>query len=115
MSDANQRQLRQEYKDNPPAIGVYLIQNVANQRYLLASSNNVEGAINRHCFELKMRGHRNKALQQDWLADGEAQFRFSVLDTVTLKDDPAFDVQAELAGLLTLWQEEMAKTRGEVY
>jgi hypothetical protein len=88
-------------------MGVFAILNLVEDRIYVGASNNVEGAINRARFELKMNGHRNTRLQQDWRRLGPSAFRFDIVDTVKKRDDPAFDAQAELAALLALWCEEL--------
>lgn len=101
------RTLTRQYKEAPPPMGVYAIRNLLEDRLYMGASNNVEGAINRARFELKMNGHRNRRLQQDWQRLGAEAFRFEVIDTVKMRDDPAFDAPAELAALLALWCEEL--------
>jgi hypothetical protein len=101
------RALTRQYKEAPPPMGVYAIRNLVEDRLYVGASNNVEGAINRARFELKMNGHRNRGLQQDWQRLGAEAFHCEVVDTVKMRDDPAFDAQAELADMLTLWREEL--------
>jgi hypothetical protein len=104
-----QRALKQSYRDNPVPSGVFAIRHLATGRVLLGASANLDGALNRHRFELRMGGHRNRALQADWLAGGEAAFSFEVVDTVKARpDDPSFDREAELAVLFELWSHEYA-------
>jgi GIY-YIG catalytic domain len=103
----HQRELTKQYKEAGPPMGVYAIRNLVNQRVLVGASLNVEGALNRHRFELRMKQHRNQRLLQDWLRDGADNFRFEVIDTLKKRDDPAFDCKSELATLLAMWSEEL--------
>ncbi|MES2975994.1 MAG: GIY-YIG nuclease family protein [Pseudomonadota bacterium] len=114
---ATQRELKRQYKEVPPPMGVFVIRNRASQRIYIGASTNVQGAINRARFDLQRKGHRNAPLQADWLACGEAGFSLEVLDTVKLRDDPAFDPRAELESLLALWREELGcdTTNGNCY
>lgn len=98
--------LKADYKLNPPAMGVYAIEHLASGRMLIERSSNLPGILNRHRFELKMGGHRNAALQADWRRDGEAGFRFAVLDTLEPSADPAFDAETELDTLLAMHLEQ---------
>ncbi|MGZ3182105.1 MAG: GIY-YIG nuclease family protein [Telluria sp.] len=111
----NKRLLKQQYLATPTRAGIYAIRNGVTGRVLLAASTDANGALNRHRFELRRGAHRNRLLSQDWARDGEASFSFDVLDTVKLRDDPAFDLAAELKDLLALWREELAgETAGSV-
>jgi hypothetical protein len=101
------RALKQRYKEAKRAMGVYAIRNLVDGRILLGASPDVDGALNRHRFELDHKGHRDRELLRDWLRLGPQGFRFEIVDTVKLRDDPAFDAEAELAALLALWIEEL--------
>jgi hypothetical protein len=102
------RALTRQYKESVRPAGVFAVRNQLSGRVYVSGSLDVEGAMNRARFELNLRSHRNKALQQEWLADGAAQFSFEVVDRVKEReDDPAFDRAGELEKLLALWQEEL--------
>jgi hypothetical protein len=103
----SQRELTKQYKEAGPPMGVYAIRNLATRRILLGASLNVDGALNRHRFELRMKAHRNKGLLDDWLRYGADSFRFEVVDTLKKSDDPSFDCPGELAALLAMWTEEL--------
>ena len=109
-----QRELTRQYKETARPIGVYVIRNVTDAaRLYLGASLNIDGAINRHRFELGLESHANKRRLHDWRACGAESFRFEVIDTVKPCDDPAFDAKSELATLLALWREELV-ARGHV-
>jgi hypothetical protein len=111
----HQRELTRQYKETPRPMGVYVIRDLANGRLLVGASLDVEGALNRHRFELDRKAHRNKRLLEDWLRDGAENFRFEVVDIVKPRDDPAFDCAAELAALLALWTEELGASGERSY
>lgn len=104
-SAQTRRALTRQYKQTRPAAGVFTVTNQANGRMYVGGSLQLEGAMNRMRFELKMRSHRNQALQKDWTAQGHEQFSFSVVDPMKERDDPHFDYQVELDSLLALWRE----------
>jgi hypothetical protein len=104
-----QRELTRQYKQAARPIGVYAIRNAAEPEPLyLGASLDIDGAINRHRFELGLGGHANKPLLQAWRRCGAASLRFAVIASVTPREDPGFDAKAELATLLALWREELA-------
>ena len=108
LSSETKRALTRQYKERARTAGVFVIRNQGNSRVYVGSSLDVEGAMNRVRFELSHHSHRNKALQQDWLAHGAANFTFEVVDRVKEREeDPSFDRAAELENLLALWQEEL--------
>ena len=125
----DKRILKNRYKQGFVPMGVFAIRNEFNQRVLLAESSNLDGAMNRHRFELTMRTHRNKALQADWLAHGAQAFSFEaqgLLDCphqpawrrrqtesatqrrIEQSEKPDFDYAAELAILVQIWRDELA-------
>lgn len=103
------RTLKRQYKTAvaPMGMGVFAIRNLANGRTYVGGSLNLNGAMNRHRFELQQGGHRNRALQQDWRTFGAEKFSFEVLEHLRERDDPAFDYDEALATALTLWREEI--------
>ena len=108
LAAPRRRELTRLYKESPPAAGVYALRNLDDGRLWLGASLNAAGALNRLRFELDRGAHRNRVLQQDWARLGAARFSFEVIDTVKPKDDPAFDLKAELTQLLQLWRTELA-------
>lgn len=112
-SSANKRELTRQYKQAPPAMGVYAIRNLATRQVYLNASLNMDGAMNRDRFELKQKAHRHKALLKDWLAQGAEGFAFEVVDVLKPREEPGIDYKPELAELLALWTEEFQR-RGEI-
>jgi hypothetical protein len=109
------RELKNHYKQTFVPPGVFVIRNTANHRVYLDASPNPQAAMNRHRFELTMRGHRNPQLQSDWVAHGAQAFRFEVLDQIRQSAQPDFDYVAELAALLALWRDELAGSAAPGY
>ena len=104
----DKRGLRNQYKETMVPMGVFVIKNKVNNRVYVVGSANMEGAMNRNRFELKLKTHRNKKLLKDWLEHGAENFSFEVLDIIKQRDDPLFDYKRELATLLEMWQEELS-------
>lgn len=104
---ATRGELKRQYLQAHPPMGVYAIRNLATGRCEVHASMNVEAAMNRVRFELARKQHRNAQLLREWLEFGPDNFRFEVLDLVKKREDPAFDYRAELDALLALWREEL--------
>jgi len=101
------KEIYQEYKERVKPSGVFQVKNTASGRTLLGSSLNLEGSLNRHRFMLKIGSHTNKTLQQDWDELGPEHFIFEILETVTVKDDPNFNLNDELTLLEMIWLEKL--------
>ena len=101
------RALVRQYKDSRLPAGVFTLTNQSNGRVYVGGSLNLDGAMNRMRFELNLRSHRNKPLQQEWIAHGAECFSFAVVDRIKERDDPLFDYRGELDGMLELWREEI--------
>ena len=101
------KEIHREYKERVKPSGVFQIKNLANGKVLLGSSLNLEGPLNKHRFMLRINGHPNKELQQDWNELGPDQFTFEILETVQLSDHPNFNRKDELTLLEEIWLEKL--------
>jgi hypothetical protein len=106
---------RREYKEAPPAAGIYTLLNRSSGLRLIASSPNVEAALNRHRFALGVGSHRNKRLQQDYDELGADGFAFEILERVDRTDPRVRDLSEELEVLEALWHERLELTRDADY
>jgi hypothetical protein len=103
----SKRQMTKQYKDTMVPAGVFVIRNKITGRVFVGASMNLEGAINRHRFELQRKAHRNKALLRDWTELGPDNFSVERIETIKPRSEPAFDYEGELAVMLQLWCEEL--------
>ena len=103
----NNKTLKRQYLETKTRAGVYAIRNQITGLALVAGSTNAQGTLNRHRFELQHGQHRNPRLAQDWVAHGEANFLFEILDMVKPNEDPAFNAAQELDMLVSLWRQEV--------
>lgn len=101
------KELKRDYLQTLPQMGVWQIRNMVNEKVLIGLSLNLPGILNRHRFALQMGGHQNRALQADWHEFGADKFAFEVLDEITPKNDPSFDARAELTALEDLWLDKL--------
>lgn len=106
-SRARRSDLKREYKEKPPAMGVFAVRNHANGKVLVGASLNLPGMLNRIRFELTSGMPRIPALLADWNRYGEAQFTFDVLDVLAPPKEPGVDLKEELQVLENLWLERL--------
>ena len=104
----DKRTLKRQYKESEIPAGVYRVVNTQTDRSLVGSSINLPAILNRHRADLKMGSHRNRDLQRDWDEFGESAFAFEVLDTLTPRDEPGYDMKRDLRALEDLWLERLA-------
>lgn len=102
----DKRILKQQYLQTKSRAGVYAIRNRVTGRLLVSGSQDVQGALNRHRFELRQGTHRNRLMGEDWSLHGEASFAFDVLDMVKPDADAARDATHDLTDLVALWRDE---------
>jgi len=101
-------ELKREYKENPPAAGVFAVRNQKNGKVLVGSSLNLQGALNRVRFELASGAHRAcPELQEDWNRFGADAFSFETLDVLPPPKEPGADPAEELKVLEALWLERL--------
>lgn|SRR5690606_2972782 len=118
---ATQRDLKRQYREamrpqNNTRMGVYSIRHIAGGRLYLSASLNLDAAMNRDRFQLKMNGHPSVELQAAWKQAGEAAFAFAVLDRLKPREDaPDFDYRPELEALLALWRAELTQAGVSFY
>jgi hypothetical protein len=105
----NKAELKADYRQNWHRLrkmGVYQIKNEANGKVHLDASLNLEGAIERDRTWLKLGGHMNKQLQEDWNLHGMEAFTIDILEVLDPSDEPR-DYRAEVALLLEVWMETL--------
>ncbi len=108
---ASQRELKRAYRETLRPMGVYAIRHLASGRLYLSASLNLDAAMNRDRFQLRLNGHSAPELQAAWRQAGEAGFAFEVLDRLKPREDaPDHDYRPELESLLALWRAELAQT-----
>ena len=101
------KQLKKNYQQNAPPMGVFLIRNTVNDRVFLGSSLNLPGIINRHKFQLANGNHPNKQLQSDWNELGSNKFAFEIVDELPTRSGTDVDYRTELNSLENLWLEKL--------
>jgi len=103
----DKRELKKQYKQILPPMGIYRIENRVNGKILIGSSKNLPGKANSYRFQLKQGSHMNRELQRDYIQFGENNFTFAVLDCLEPKEGPEHDYTSDLAALEEMWMEKL--------
>ena len=110
--NSSKKELTKAYKQNPPAMGIYQIRNLVNDKVLVGSSLNLPGIINRTKLQLNAGNYLNKKLQAEWQEFGGDQFAFEVLDELAATEGASYNYRADLTALEEIWLEKL-KPYGE--
>jgi hypothetical protein len=103
----DKKELKKQYRNTIRPMGIFQLKNLVDGKVFIGSSLFLDTVYNKHFFQLKMNSHMEKQLQEDWNKYGEANFEFSVLDTLKPVDDPSYDYAEDLKILLDLWMDKL--------
>src|SRR5258708_13937596 len=103
---AQRKQAAREFKERKPTPGIYALGCHTTGRTWVDASANLDAAQNSQFFQLRQSLHRNRELQADWNAQGEASFRFEVLETLP-EDTPPLNLRDLLAQRKQAWAEQL--------
>ncbi|MEW6183556.1 MAG: GIY-YIG nuclease family protein [Bacillota bacterium] len=101
------KELKSAYKQTPLPMGVYRIKNNVNGKIFVAAGMNLPGSLNSNRFQLNLRCHRNKALQEDWDRHGAGAFTFDVVETLEPEQIPENNRQDAVAALEEKWLQSL--------
>ncbi|MGE5380518.1 MAG: GIY-YIG nuclease family protein [Methylocystaceae bacterium] len=101
------KELKLQYKQNPPPMGVYQIRNQVNGKVWVTSAMNLHGAVNRYPSQFTFGSFQIKALQDDWNQYGPDAFVLEILETVDLNEYPENEWPAAVAMLEEMWIEKL--------
>jgi hypothetical protein len=110
---ATRKELKAQYRENPPEAGVYRITNTATGRVLFGSSTNLPSVSNKLDFAktTNLPGAMDQRLRKDIATHGIDAFTFDILEV--LEPQPAqtsAELRADLAVLEALWREKLTGT-----
>ena len=108
------KELKEQYKQMKTEMGILILQNKVNNKYLLLPTQNLKGMINRVKFQLKSGGYPNKELQQEWKEFGEDNFEIRILETLDYdKDESKTDYSEELYIMEIMLSEKLTEKNTE--
>ncbi len=105
--EKTRRQIKQDYKNTPKPMGVFLIRNMVSDKVFLGIGLDLPGILNRHKFQLAQGIHQNTRLQNDWTELGSANFAFEIVDQLGPVSAPGLDHEDDLKSLEKLWLEKL--------
>ena len=104
----DKKELKNQYKQNQPRMGVFQIRNLANGKIFIARGMNVQGKLNSAKFQLEQGSHPVSEMQDDYKKLGSDKFSFEVLDYLDpKKDDLNFDYTDDLKLLEQMWIDKL--------
>lgn len=109
------KELKLQYKQNPPPMGVYQIRNQANGKIWVTSTMNLNGAVNRYPSQFTFSSFKIKDLKDDWNQYGPDAFTLEILETIDPNEYPESDWPAAVAMLEEVWLEKLQPYEDEGY
>ena len=106
IAKAERREAARQFKERKSSPGIFALRCGTTGKSWVDSTPNLAAAQNGQFFQLRQRLHRNKELQAEWDAQGEASFRFEVLETLP-EDTPPLNLRDLLAERKRAWAEQL--------
>jgi len=102
------KELKKEYKELKPQMGVFQIRNLTDETLFIGSSADIPSMWNRLRFQLEFGSFPNQELQQAWTEKGKDNFAFEVLSELEHKEDQTPDlIKNDLKDLERMVREEL--------
>ena len=108
-------ELKRAYKESTPAMGVFVVRNLRNGRFLVHAARNLQGGMNRLRVEITPATNPNAELLADWQSMGKEAFEIRVLDELEPKDEPGWDPTEDLEELKAMWVARLTAAGGRSY
>lgn len=80
LSKESRREAVRQFREKKPSIGIYAVRCTSTGRVWVGTSRNLEATKNGCWFSLRGGLHRDKPLQDEWNAQGEAAFQYEIVD-----------------------------------
>ena len=103
----DKKEIREQYKRTPTAMGIYQVKNLASGKIYLGRALDLKGTLNSETFQLKNRMHMTRELQKDFDDLGEGKFAFEVQDRLQPADNPDHEHGQELKEREAIWLDKL--------
>ncbi|HZW38737.1 MAG TPA: GIY-YIG nuclease family protein [Ignavibacteriaceae bacterium] len=103
----NKADLKKQYKQTLPPMGIYQIKNLTNGKILIGKTKNLTARQNRFEFEMNFGGDPQSEIYADYKKYGKENFAYNILDTLKPVEDPAYKYDKDLEVLEDLWLEKL--------
>jgi len=103
----DKKEIKKLYKQTVQPMGIYQITNLANGKFLIGKSTDLQGKLNSEKFQLKNNLPMNRELQNDFNDLGEEKFSFEILNRLLPKEKPDYDYGGDLQTLKEMWLEKL--------
>ena len=110
------KELKEQYKQMRPPMGVFIIRSKVNNKCYIQTANDFRGVMNGARVRLAAGMHPNRELQKEWNEFGAENFSIEILEELEYdKDESKTDYNEDLALLQMLWEEKLTKENLEFY
>lgn len=104
------RELKQQYKEMKPKMGVFAIRSKADGKVFLEAAADLKSAMNSNRFKLRANMHGSKELQEWWNRYGADNFVFEIVEELDYcNEGDSKDYSDELETLKELCGERFSK------
>ncbi|MNJ95424.1 hypothetical protein D3C87_131360 [compost metagenome] len=110
MNKIDKKQLKAEFLESKPLMGVLTIYNRAENKTYIADSMNLKALSNRIRFMLNMGQFDKKSLQEDWNRLGEGNFLFENAVIIPFENDKIIDYKKVVHHATTEWKSKVSET-----
>ena len=110
------RELKQQYKEMKPPMGVFIIRSKFNNKCYLQAASDFRAAMNGARVRLASGMHPCRELQNEWTAHGAENFSIEILEKLEYdKDESKIDYAEELSLLQMICEEKVLQENLEIY
>lgn len=110
------KELKMQYKQMRPDMGVFIIRNDRNNRCHIQATPDLRGVMNGAQVRLQGGFHPCRELQKDWKELGGEHFTIEILEKLEYdKDESKTDYEEDLELLRMIWEEKLSNENMELY
>jgi hypothetical protein len=110
MNKVEKKQLKAEFLDIKPLMGVLTIYNRIENKIYIADNMNLIALSNRIRFMLNLGQFDNKSLQDDWNRLGEGNFLFENAVVISLEKDKIIDYRKSVLHAANEFKSKVSET-----